>query len=270
MKPNPTPALPQLDRPILEALHIGVTFGALQGELGALGDVSFQIARGEFVCFLGPSGCGKSTLLRVLSGLLLPTRGGVYLDGTALDGPSPEIGLVFQDANLMPWRTVLKNVTLPLEVRGLDMSSARREAAELIHLVGLEGFEQSYPHELSGGMAQRVAIARALIHDPEVLLLDEPFGALDALTRERMNLELLHIWEAQHKTVVMVTHNIQEAIMLSDRVLVMTARPGQIVAEEPVPLPRPRSEDVIYGDAFIGLARRIRKTIEQETLRESR
>ena len=265
MQPNHTSPLLPSDDHILEASHIGVTFESLQGELGALRDVSFQVTRGEFVCFLGPSGCGKSTLLRVLSGLLRPTSGSVRLNETPLNGPSQEIGLVFQKANLMPWRTVLKNVTLPLEVRGLDMPSARRQAAELIHLVGLEGFELSYPHELSGGMAQRVAIARALIHDPEVLLLDEPFGSLDALTRERMNLELLRIWEAQHKTVIMVTHNIQEAIMLSDRVMVMTARPGQIVAEEPVSLPRPRFEELAYGDVFIDLTRRIRETIEQET-----
>ena len=150
------------------------------------------------------------------------------------------------------------------------MNSARWEAGELVHLVGLDGFEQSYPHELSGGMAQRVAIARALIHSPEVLLLDEPFASLDALTRERMNLELLRIWEAQHKTVIMVTHNIQEAIMLSDRVMVMTARPGQILAEETVPLPRPRYEQMVYDDVFIGLSRRLREMIEQETNGEAR
>jgi len=270
MQPNHTSSISQPDDHILEAFHVGVTFESLQGELGALLDVSFQAAEGEFVCFLGPSGCGKSTLLRVLSGLLRPTSGSVRLRGTPLSGPSQEIGLVFQKANLMPWRTVLKNVTLPLEVQGLDLPSARSQAAELIRLVGLEGFEQSYPHELSGGMAQRVAIARALIHRPEVLLLDEPFGSLDALTRERMNLELLRIWEAQHKTVIMVTHSIQEAIMLSDRVMVMTARPGRILAEERVPLPRPRFEELVYGETFIDLARRIRGMIEQETNGETR
>jgi len=253
---------------ILEASHISVTFASIQGALGALLDVSFQATKGEFVCFVGPSGCGKSTLLRVLGGLLPPTSGIVHLHGTPLLEPSQEIGLVFQNANLMPWRSVLKNVTLPLEIRGIELSSARREAAELIQLVGLTGFEHSYPHELSGGMAQRVSIARALIHNPEVLLLDEPFGSLDALTRERMNLELLRIWEAQHKTVIMVTHSIQEAIMLSDRVMVMTARPGQIVTQEVVTLPRPRSEDMVYSDAFVDLARRIREIIEQETNEE--
>ena len=269
MQPNHSSPLSPPGDPILEASHVSVTFSSLQGELGALGDVSFQATKGEFICFVGPSGCGKSTLLRVLSGLLRPTSGSVRLYGMPLAGPSQEIGFVFQRANLMPWRTALKNVTLPLEMRGLDKASARRPVAELIHLVGLEGFEHSYPHELSGGMAQRVAIARALIYDPEVLLLDEPFGSLDALTRERMNLELLRIWEAEHKTVIMVTHNIQEAIMLSDRVMVMTARPGQITAEEPVPLPRPRFEEMVYSDEFIDLTRRIREAIEQETRGET-
>jgi NitT/TauT family transport system ATP-binding protein len=171
------------------------------------------------------------------------------------------VGIVFQKANLMPWRTVLKNVTLSLEIEGLGASEARRRAAGLIRLVGLEGFDYSYPDELSGGMAQRVAIARALIYDPEILLLDEPFGALDALTRERMNLELLRIWEARRKTVVMVTHNIQDAILLADRVLVMTARPGRIIVDMPVTLPRPRSQDLVYSAGFIELSRRIREAI---------
>jgi NitT/TauT family transport system ATP-binding protein len=246
---------------VLRAEHISVTFPSPEGGLKALDDVSLQVDRGEFVCVVGPSGCGKSTLLRVLSGLLLPTGGRVYLRGEPLGGPCGDIGIVFQKANLMPWRTVSQNIALPLEVQGLDGAQARQQTADLIRLVGLEGFERNYPHELSGGMAQRVAIARALIHDPEILLLDEPFGSLDALTRERMNVELLRIWQARRKTVIMVTHNIQEAIFLADRVVVVTPRPGQITANLPVVLPRPRSQDVIYADAFTELARRIRGAI---------
>ena len=247
--------------PILRAEHISVVFTSLQGKLGALGDVSLEVSPCEFVCLVGPSGCGKSTLLRVMSGLLYPSKGHVYLRGQPLDGPSDDVGLVFQGANLMPWRTVWRNIALPLELRGLDVAQIRERVTSLIGLVGLRGFEHSYPHELSGGMAQRVAIARALVYDPEILLLDEPFGALDALTRERMNLELLRIWEAQRKTVVMVTHNITEAILLADRVVMMTSRPGRVVAELPVTLPRPRSQDLIYSEAFIELSRRIREAI---------
>jgi len=254
------PSLPS--QPILRAEHISVTFPSRQGGLDALNDVSFDVCQGEFICVVGPSGCGKSTLLRVLSGLLPPTSGQVYLRGQSLDGPCNDIGIVFQKANLMPWRTALQNITLPLEIQGLEATQAQQHAVALIRLVGLEGFEGNHPHELSGGMAQRVSIARALVHDPEILLLDEPFGSLDALTRERMNLELLRIWQTRRKTVVMVTHNIQEAILLADRVLVMTARPGQITANVPVTLPRPRSQDAIYGHTFIKLARYVRGAID--------
>jgi NitT/TauT family transport system ATP-binding protein len=241
-----------------------VTFSSPQGALGALEDVSFTICEGEFVCMVGPSGGGKSTLLRVMSGLLPPTQGAVRLQGLPLHGPSGEIGIVFQDSNLMPWRTVLRNITLPLDLQGLDDDRARRLATEMIALVGLEGFEHSYPEELSGGMAQRVAIARALIHDPAILMMDEPFGALDALTRERMALELLRIWQARRKTVFMVTHNIQEAILLSDRVVVMTERPGRIIRDLPVTLPRPRSQELVYDEAFIALSRYLHNAIREQ------
>jgi NitT/TauT family transport system ATP-binding protein len=241
--------------------HVSVVFDGSQRRLGALADISFQLGPGEFVCFVGSSGCGKSTLLRVLGGLLRPAQGQVYLWGQPLEGPNADIGIVFQEPNLMPWRTVLRNITLPLEVQGVEAAEARRRAADLVGLVGLDGFERSHPHELSGGMAQRVAIARALIHDPEILLLDEPFGSLDALTRERMNMELLRIWEARRKTVVMVTHDIREAIFLSDRVMVMTPRPGRVIADLSVPLGRPRSSDLVYSDAAVELARRIREAI---------
>jgi NitT/TauT family transport system ATP-binding protein len=241
---------------------VGVVFTDGECDLGALAGISFEVYHGELICFVGPSGCGKSTLLRVLAGLLQPTSGQVSLRGRPCTGPCDDIGIVFQRANLMPWRTALKNIALPLEIHGEGAERARERAAELIRLVGLEGFEESYPHQLSGGMAQRVAIARALVYDPEILLLDEPFGALDALTRERMNIELLRIWEARRKTVIMVTHNIQEAILLADRVLVMTSRPGQVTADIPISLPRPRSQALVYDVAFVDLARRIREAIQ--------
>jgi len=257
-------SLPCTEHPIVAIHQVSVTFDSPNGGLGALADVSFEIREGEFVSLLGPSGCGKSTLLRVMSGLLEPTAGQVHLRGEPLYGPSGEIGLVFQQTNLMPWRTVVRNIALPLEIQGVARAHALERAAELIQLVGLGGFEDSFPNELSGGMAQRVAIARALIHDPALLLLDEPFAALDALTRERMNLELLRIWDARRKTVLMVTHNIQEAILLSDRVIVMTERPGQIVTDMPVELPRPRGQELVYAPPFIELSRCIRDSIREQ------
>jgi len=247
--------------PVLAADEITVTYLGQQGSLEALEGVSLQVGAGEFLCIVGPSGCGKSTLLRVLGGLVRPTSGSVCLAGELLTAPRRQIGFVFQKANLMPWRTVLRNVTLPLEVRGLKAEEAGQQARELLQLVGLEGFENAYPHELSGGMEQRVAIARALIHDPAILLLDEPFGSLDALTRENMNLELLRIWQAKRKTVVMVTHSIQEALFLADRILVMSSRPGRIEATVAVPLPRPRRLEMLYGDEFGVLSRRVRQAI---------
>jgi len=258
---QPSTAYRPRPEPILHVDHVCVTFTDGESDLGALQDLSFEVRQGELICFVGPSGSGKSTLLRVIGGLLEPTSGRMHLRGQSCNGPCDEVGIVFQKSNLMPWRTTLRNITLPLELEGEDQATARQRAAELIALVGLNGFENSYPRHLSGGMAQRVAIARALVHDPEILLLDEPFGALDALTRERMNLELLRIWESRHKTVIMVTHNIQEAILLADRVLVLSPRPGQITAEFPITLPRPRSQDQVYEPAFLDLARKIRAAI---------
>jgi len=247
--------------PVLAANEISMTYLGQQGSLEALEEVSLQVGAGEFLCIVGPSGCGKSTLLRVLGGLARPTRGKVYLGGELLTAPRRQIGFVFQKANLMPWRTVLRNVTLPLEIKGLKAEEAGQQARELLKLVGLEGFEDAYPHELSGGMEQRVAIARALVHDPAILLLDEPFGALDALTRENMNLELLRIWQAKRKTVVMVTHSIREALFLADRILVMSSRPGRIKATFAVPLPRPRRLEMLYSVEFGILSRRVRQAI---------
>jgi len=210
---------------------------------------------------LGPSGCGKSTLLRILAGLLRPTAGEVLFRGEPLNGPPQRVGFVFQNANLMPWRTVLENILLPLELMNIPHPQALEQAQELAALVGLQGFEQSLPPDLSGGMAQRVAIARALIHDPDLLLLDEPFGSLDALTRERMGAELLGIWQLRRKTVVMVTHSIAEALFLADRVLVLSPRPGTLRLDLAVSLPRPREESIRYTPAFGELARQLRAAI---------
>lgn len=250
-----------MSQKVLIAEGIEKTYLSREGELKALKDTSFQIFAGEFAILVGPSGCGKTTLLRIMGGLLQPEKGVVRIYGQALTHPRQEIGFVFQSPTLMPWRTVLRNVTLPLEVQGKNGDENRERAMELLGLVGLLGFENSYPHELSGGMQQRVAIARALAYDPSILLMDEPFGSLDAITRSQMNLELLRIWRATRKTIVMVTHNIQEAIFLADRVLIMSARPGRIQAAIPVDLPRPRHPDMVYTEEFADLSHRIRDMI---------
>jgi NitT/TauT family transport system ATP-binding protein len=228
----------------------------------ALAHLSFRVERQQFIAIVGPSGCGKSTLLRLLAGLLLPTEGQVLFDGQPLTGPRRRLGLVFQKANLMPWRTVLANVTLPLELQHVPAAEASAQAQEVIDLVGLAGFEATLPRGLSGGMEQRVAIARALVHNPEVLLLDEPFGALDALTRERMGAELLRIWDARKKTIVLVTHSIPEAVLLADRVLVLSPRPGHLRLLLDIALPRPRQVAMQYSPAFGELAGEIRAAIE--------
>lgn len=232
------------------------------GGLQALKNLSFVVNSQEFLCVLGPSGSGKSTLLRILSGLLPPTSGEVFYNGVKVAGPQKGTGFVFQKANLMPWRTVIENIMLPLELDGVPFALASEKAQEMVELVGLQGFEQVLPRNLSGGMAQRVAIARALVQDPQVLLLDEPFGALDALTREKMGKELLRIWQRKRKTVIMVTHSIDEAIYLADRVIVLSQRPGQIRLELDVCLPRPRQESVQYTTQFGEMATIVRAAIE--------
>lgn len=242
--------------PILTIRDLSAVFPDNNGGLQALERVSFDVCPREFVAVLGPSGSGKSTLLRILAGILGPTAGEVDFASRQ----QPRIGMVFQQANLMPWRTVLQNITLPLELE--NEAEAVSRAREMIELVGLVGFESNWPRELSGGMAQRVAIARALIHDPDLLLLDEPFGSLDALTRERMWTELSRIWQARQKTVLMVTHSISESLFLADRVLVLTARPGRIKLDLKVDLPRPRNDEMRYTAHFGKLARKLKDAIE--------
>lgn len=256
-----TTRAPAGNGPVLVVRDLSLTFPDGEQGLHVLSDISFSVDTEDFVCILGPSGSGKSTLLRVLAGLLPPTRGEVIYQGHGIQGPRREIGFVFQKANLMPWRSVLENITLPLELDQLAKSQAEQQAQELVNLVGLEGFENSLPRDLSGGMEQRVAIARALVYDPRIMLLDEPFGALDALTRERMGSELLRIWQARRKTVLMVTHAIQEAVFLADRVLVLSPRPGKICLDMSINLPRPREEGMRYTAEFGEIARQLRQAI---------
>jgi NitT/TauT family transport system ATP-binding protein len=246
--------------PILTVRNLSVIFPDNNGGLHALDEVAFELCPQEFICVLGPSGSGKTTLLRVLAGLLVQSSGSLDFE----NGRQPRIGMVFQQSNLMPWRTAIGNITLPLELEGINKAEAQARAQGLIDLVGLQGFEQSWPRDLSGGMAQRVAIARALVHDPDLLLLDEPFGSLDALTRERMWMELSRIWQARQKTVVMVTHSISESLFLADRVLVLTQRPGRIKLDLTVDLPRPRKDEMRYTAHFGKLARKLKEAIGQE------
>ena len=219
-------------------------------DIRALTDARFSIDEGEFVTVVGPSGCGKSTLLKILAGILRRTSGEVLLRQRPVDGPSREVGVVFQAPVLLPWRNVLENVMLPVEIQGRDRAHYEGRARDYLKLVGLEGFERKYPNELSGGMQQRVGISRALVHEPALLLMDEPFGALDAMTREAMNLELLRIWQESRKTVLLVTHSIPEAVFLADRVIVMTPRPGRISEIIEIDLPRPRALEIINSAPF--------------------
>ena len=252
-----------MGEPLLAVKGLKMDYRQSGGWLPVLDGLSFQVAGGEFLCLVGPSGCGKTTLLRLIAGLEQPTAGQVRLVGEEVDRPRRTVGIVFQKPTLMAWRTVEANVALPLEVARVSEDAARRQTQVLLDLVGLSGFEEAYPAQLSGGMAQRVALARSLVHDPRLLLLDEPFGALDALTRERMGRELLRIWQARRKTVVMVTHSVPEAVFLSDRVLVLGPRPASVGAEIVVDLPRPRASATMETPAFGALVRRVRETLDQ-------
>jgi NitT/TauT family transport system ATP-binding protein len=233
------------------------------GALAVLGGLSFSVAKGEFLCIVGPSGYGKTTLLRLLAGLERPAGGSIRLAGRDVQQPSRDVGIVFQQPTLMSWRTVEDNVALPLEVAGARKSEARSRARSLLQLVGLAGFEESYPYQLSGGMAQRAALARSLVHDPKLLLLDEPFGSLDALTRERMGHELLRIWRTARKTVVLVTHSVSEAVFLADRVLVLGTRPALFVSEVLVDIARPRQPALLESPRLVSIARRVREALDR-------
>ncbi len=263
---------PDAARPLLAVARVSKAFVEGPRPIRALHDVSFQVADGEFVCLLGPSGSGKSTLLRIAGGLIAPDQGTVIFDGRPLTEPQPDIGFVFQSTNLMPWRTVLQNVLLPLEIqRGALDDAHTQRALELLRVVGLEGFERAYPKHLSGGMAQRVVLARTLIQQPKLLLMDEPFGALDAQTRMLMQELLLQVWQVERTTVLFVTHDVEEAIFLSDRIYVMTARPGRIKAEIAIDLPRPRTLLETESDArFAELRRQVLTLIREEARRAMR
>ena len=230
----------------------------------AIQGLSFEIQENEFVTLVGPSGCGKSTTLRMISGLMRPTEGKVTLRGKEVDGPIGDVGMVFQSPVLLPWRTTIANVLFTAEMRGKNPGDYRQRALELIGLASLEGFEARYPYELSGGMQQRVAICRALLLNPSLLLMDEPFGALDIMTREKMGFELQKIWSANKTTVLFVTHSITEAVLLSDVIVVMSARPGRAKAVIPVDLPRPRDVKTLRDPRFVELAATVRDNIEAQ------
>jgi NitT/TauT family transport system ATP-binding protein len=249
--------------PFLEIREIHTVFPGPNGSFSALKNVSLTLRKGEFVCLIGPSGCGKSTLLRIIAGLLTPTEGEVRLEGAPLTEPGRRVGLVFQQPTLLPWRTVADNVALPLELGDMAEQERKQRIRELLRTVGLTGFESEYPHNLSGGMAQRAAIARAMAQNPEILLLDEPFGSLDALTRERMGVELLRIWQAYQRTVVMVTHSVEEAALLADRVVVLTPLPGRILDVIDVTLPRPRNPSLLGDPELQAVAQRLRETLSK-------
>ncbi|HEY2921735.1 MAG TPA: ABC transporter ATP-binding protein [Candidatus Binatia bacterium] len=235
----------------------------------ALSDIDFEVHDNEFVTIIGPSGCGKTTLLRIIAGLIPYDQGEVAIDGRAITGPGPERAVVFQNFALMPWADVLANITFGLEVRGTPPGECRDKAKELIKLVGLEGFEKRLPKELSGGMQQRVGLARALAVNPQILLMDEPFGALDEQTRRLLQEQLLRLWEGQRKTVVFVTHSMDEAVMLGDRVMLMTPRPGRVKEMIDVPLQRPRSPQVEKSGAFVEIKEYLWENLRAMQLGES-
>ncbi len=236
---------------MLSIKNLNKTYHTEEGdEVVALSDINLDVADKEFVCFIGPSGCGKTTLLRITAGLEKPDSGTLTVNNEPIKGPGPDRGMVFQEYSLFPWRTVLKNITFSLELKKIPKSEREKIARDFLELVGLSKFADSYPHELSGGMKQRVAIARALVNDPDVLLMDEPFGAVDAQTRNRLQHELLNIWEKKKKTVLFITHSVDEAVFLADKVVVFTARPGRVKEVISVDLPRPRERTSFEANAI--------------------
>jgi len=246
---------------ILEVKGLQKDFETPQGQITALNDINFKTYRREFVCVIGPSGCGKSTLIRILAGLETKTSGQVLLDGKEVTGPGPDRGMVFQGYTLFPWLTVKRNVMFGMELAGKGKSTAESEARQWIDLVGLSKFENSYPHQLSGGMKQRVAIARALANQPRILLMDEPFGALDAQTRSRMQSYLMEIWKNIDVTILFITHDLDEAIYLADRILVLKAHPGEVQELIEVPVPQPRTPEQLLSPEFLATRKRLEELI---------
>jgi NitT/TauT family transport system ATP-binding protein len=247
---------------IVAAEGVSLVYQTRRGTITALENLDLSIGRGEFFSLIGPSGCGKSSFLKVAAGLLPLTSGSMTLDGSAVQGPRREVGVIFQRPTLFPWKTVLHNVLLPAETLNLDKNAARARAEELLKMVGLDEFADNYPNELSGGMQQRVGIVRALIHDPDVLLMDEPFAALDALTREHMMMEFQDIWMTTEKSVLFITHSIPEAVFLSDRVAVMSQRPGRIIREHRVDIDRPRNLSTMASTAFNKICNELRAELQ--------
>jgi NitT/TauT family transport system ATP-binding protein len=258
------PVSAEMREPLVVVDRVSKRYGTRNGIIPALDDVSFEVREREFLSVVGPSGCGKSTLLMLMAGLIRPSAGQIRVGAHTVNRPYTNLGIVFQRDVLLNWRTVLDNVLLQIELRRLARRRYEDRARELLALVGLEGFEKKYPYELSGGMRQRTAICRALVHDPSLLLMDEPFGALDALTRDQMNLDFLRIWSHSRKTVFFITHSISEAVFLSDRVLVMSPRPGRLVEVLSIALPRPRHLSMCETPEFTTYARQIREALQRQ------
>jgi NitT/TauT family transport system ATP-binding protein len=246
---------------IIELKAVSKFYGHDNVDFLALKDVTFEVYEGEFLCIVGPSGCGKSTLLKLISGLLTVTSGSLLFRGTPVSGVQDNMAMVFQNPVLLEWRSVFDNVMLPIEILKLDEKTHRKNGSDLLKLAGLEDFEKKYPRQLSGGMKQRVSLVRALISNPSVLLMDEPFGALDAITRENLSYELLHIWEKTRKTIIFVTHDISEAVFLGDRIIILTSRPGTVAEAIEVDLERPRTPETRIDPRHIELAHKIYKII---------
>ncbi len=253
----------------LSVRHLGKTYRTRSGEVPALDGFEMDVEEGQFVSIVGPSGCGKSTLLWTMAGLHRPDRGRVLLDGMPIDGPHPQVAMVFQEANLLPWQTLSRNIELPMRLRRADPVATRARVADLVRRVGLDGFEQKFPRELSGGMQQRASIVRALSVDPSVLLMDEPFGALDSFTREEMNLLVEEIWLETRKTVVFITHSIPEAVFLSDRVFVMSGRPGRLRRVFDIELPRPRPLSAIDTHRFADIVAAVKGSLDRNPARQA-
>jgi NitT/TauT family transport system ATP-binding protein len=265
MKRDDRAAASPAARNVIEISDVSKTYKTRDGDVPSLRPIDFNVRDGEFVVVVGPSGCGKTTLLKMLAGLLPPSSGEIRIDGKAITKPHAGVGIVFQTAMLLPWRSVFDNVMMPVEVKNLPREEYKKRAQALLDMVGLQGFEDKFPWQLSGGMQQRASICRALVHDPKIVLMDEPFGALDAMTRERMNVELQRIQRETSKTVLLITHSIPEAVFLADRILVMSERPGTIAAVYDVPLARPRTLDVLADPVFIELSQTIRRHFNAKT-----